>query len=114
VRGSSFALVVPTLLLLLILQLVCGTIQAAAMVSARRRLMERLAAELRERRRVEARINQRSAILRMMYGYPQPSGPAIIDPAMRITTDQRASIGRLIAYYVIVAAMAVVIFGLMR
>ena len=50
----------------------------------------------------------------MMYNYPRPSTAAIIDPAMRITTKQRASIlGRVLAY-ALVAAMAVVIFGLAR
>ena len=63
---------------------------------------------------MEARINERSAYLRMMYNYPRPSTAAIIDPAMRITTKQRASIlGRVLAY-ALVAAMAVVIFGLAR
>jgi hypothetical protein len=67
-------LIIPTFILLAILQLVCGIIQAAAMASARRRLRERLAAELRERRRIEARINERSAFLRAMYAYARPSG----------------------------------------
>jgi hypothetical protein len=94
-----------------VLQLVCGTIQAAVMASARRRLRERLAAELVERQRIEARINERSAFLRAMYAYARPPGTAIIDPAMRLT-DQRASIlGRVIAY-VIVAAMAALICGM--
>jgi hypothetical protein len=88
-----------------------------ARASARRRLLARLAAELRERRRIEAATNWRSAFLRMMYNYPRPStrppAAAIIDPAMRLT-DQRASIlGRLIAY-TLVAALAAVIFGLTR
>jgi hypothetical protein len=54
------------------------------MASARRRLRQRLAAELMERQRIEARINERSAYLRMMYNYPRPSTAAIIDPAMRL------------------------------
>jgi hypothetical protein len=50
----------------------------------------------------------------MMYAYPKPSAGPIIDPAMRLTDQQRASIlGRLIAY-ALVAALAVAIFGLMR
>jgi hypothetical protein len=56
----------------MVLQLICGIIQAAAMASARRRLRERLAAELLERQRIEARINERSAFLRAMYAYPRP------------------------------------------
>jgi hypothetical protein len=75
-------------------------------------LRERLAAELMERRRIEAATNRRSAFLRMMYSYPRPSAATIIDPAMRLTDQQRASVlGRVLAY-VIVAALAVVIFGL--
>jgi hypothetical protein len=106
-------LVIPTLLMLMVLQLVCGITQAAAMASARRRLRERLAAELLERQRIEAETNRRSAFLRMMYNYPRPSTAAIIDPAMRLT-DQRASIvGRVIAF-VLVAALAAIIFGLAR
>jgi hypothetical protein len=98
----------------MVLQLVCGVIQAAATASARRRLRERLAAELLERRRIEARINERSAFLRAMYAYARPPGAAIIDPAMRLTDQQRASIlGRLVAY-ALVAALAVVICGLAR
>jgi hypothetical protein len=74
-------------------------------------LRERLAAELLERRRIEARINERSAFLRAMYAYPRPAAAPIIDPAMRIT-DQRASVlGRLVAY-ALVAAMAAIIFSL--
>jgi hypothetical protein len=106
-------LVIPTLLMLLVLQLVCGIIQAAAMASSRRRLTERLAAELLERQRIEARINERSAFLRAMYAYARPPTAPIIHPAMRLT-DKRASVlGRLVAY-ALVAAMAVVIFGLAR
>ena len=106
-------LIVPTLLMLAVLQVICGTIQAAAAASARRRLRERLAAELRERQRIEARINERGAFLRAMYAYARPPAGPIIEPAMRLT-DQRASIlGRLIAY-TLVAALAAVIFGLTR
>jgi hypothetical protein len=91
------------------------------MASARRRLRERLAAELLERRRIEARINERSAFLRAMYAYGRQPGPAIIEP-MRLTTDQRTSIiGRVVAYaivavlaVVIFVVLAVVIYGLMR
>jgi hypothetical protein len=56
-------LVIPTLLMLAVLQLVCGIIQAAAMASARRRLRERLAAELMERRRIEAATNRSTAAM---------------------------------------------------
>ena len=50
----------------------------------------------------------------MLYSYPRPSTAAIIEPAMRLTDPLRASIlGRLVAY-ALVAAMAVVIFGLAR
>jgi hypothetical protein len=59
-------LIVPALLLLAVLQLVCGTIQAAAMASARRRLREHLRREALARRAIDARINERSAFLRMM------------------------------------------------
>jgi hypothetical protein len=37
-------------------------------------------------------FNRRSAFLRMMYSYPRPSTAAIIDPAMRLTHQQRTSI----------------------
>jgi hypothetical protein len=106
-------LIIPTFVLLAVLQLICGTIDSAARAAARRRLRERLAAELRERHTIEARINERSAFLRMMYAYARPPGGAIIEPAMRLT-DQRASIlGRIIAF-VLVAALAAIIFGLAR
>jgi hypothetical protein len=115
-------LVIPTLLMLLVLQLVCGSVQAAAMASSRRRLRDRLTGELLERQRIEAATNRRSDFLRAMYAYARPSAAAIIDPAMRIT-DQRCAfiVGRVIAYaidvvlgVVILAVLAVVIYGLMR
>jgi hypothetical protein len=45
------------------------TIDALAMASVRRQLRARLAAELRERRAIEARARERSAFLRAMYAY---------------------------------------------
>jgi hypothetical protein len=105
-------LVIPTLVMLLVLQLVCGLVQAAAMASSRRRLRERLAAELLERQRIEAATNRRSDFLRAMYAYARPPAAPIIHPAILRLTDQRASIvGRLVAY-VLVAAMAAIIFSL--
>jgi hypothetical protein len=75
---------------------------------------DRLAAELMERRRIEAATNRRSAFIRAMYSYPRPSAAPIIHPAMRLTDAQRASIiGRLVAY-VLIAALAVVMFALAR
>ena len=83
------------------------------MASARRRLRQRLAAELMERQRIEARINERGAFLRAMYAYARPPAGPIIEPAMRLT-DQRASIlGRVIAF-ILVAALAAIIFGMTR
>jgi hypothetical protein len=71
-----------------------------------------LAAELRERRAIEAGAHERSEFLRAMYA--RPPGGATIEPAMRLTDRQRASIlGRIIAY-ALVAATAAVIFGLAR
>jgi hypothetical protein len=106
-------IIIPIFILLAVLQLVCGTIQPTAMASARRRLRERLTVEVMERRRIEARINERSTFLRAMYAYARPPGAAIIEP-MRLTDQQRASIvGRVIAYAIDVV-LAVVICGLMR
>jgi hypothetical protein len=104
-------LVIPTFALLAALQLIVGTLESVARATARRRLKERLAAEVRERRRIEARANERSEFLRRMYA-PRPSTAEVIIPAMRLTQQHRASIlGRIIAF-VLVAALAVVIFGL--
>jgi hypothetical protein len=97
--------------MLLVLQLVCGIVQAAAMASSRRRLRERLAAELLERRRIEAATNRRSDFLRAMYAYARPSRATIIEP-MRITDQQRASIIGRLAAYALIAALVVLIFGL--
>jgi hypothetical protein len=106
-------LIIPTFMLLAVLQLICGTIDSAARAAARRRLRARLAAELRERRAIEARAHERGAFLRAMYAYARPPGGTIIEPAMRLS-DQRASIvGRIIAY-ALVAALAAIIFGLAR
>jgi hypothetical protein len=78
------------------------------MASARRRSRERLAAELMERQRIEARTNQRSAFLRAMYAYARPPGRAIIEP-MRLTHRQRASVLERVIAYAIDVVLAVVV-----
>jgi hypothetical protein len=105
-------LVIPTFILLAILQLICGIIQAGAVASSRRRLRERLAAELLERRRIEAATNRRSAFIRMMYSYPRPAAGPIMAPMRHLTHEQRASIiGRCLAY-TLIAGLVILIFGL--
>jgi hypothetical protein len=106
-------LVVPTFLMLAVLQLVCGTIESVARASARRRLQALLAAELLERQRIEAATNRRSAFLRAMYSYGRPQGGTIIDHPMRLTDQRAAILGRLAAY-ILIAAFAALLFGVLR
>jgi hypothetical protein len=53
--------------------------------SALRRLRERLVAEPRQRRRIEARANERSAFLRATYNYARPPAAAIMEPMSSAT-----------------------------
>jgi hypothetical protein len=72
------------------------------------------AAELRERRRIEARTNERSAFLLAMYAYARPRAEPIIEPAMRLTDRQRTFIYARVIAFILVAALAAIIFGLAR
>jgi hypothetical protein len=65
--------------LLLILEGICGTIDAMARASARRRLRQRLRREAAEQRRIADAINRRSEFIRLLYHWPQSGRAAKLD-----------------------------------